>query len=62
VLEHGVTAGAGVTDTAVTVVTLGLFLFIINAMFWSASGFAQRVQRRRFCAALIGSLIYSVFN
>jgi putative membrane protein len=44
----------------VTLITLGLFLFIINALmfYWSASlldGFAVR----GFAAALIGSLIYS---
>lgn len=48
----------------VTVVTLGLFLFVINAaMFWAAArlmgdGFAVT----GFGAALIGSLIYSVLS
>ncbi|MGA0572100.1 phage holin family protein [Variovorax sp. VNK109] len=48
----------------VTLVTLGLFLFIINAaMFWAAAhlmgdGFGVR----SFGAALIGSLIYSVLS
>lgn len=47
----------------VTVVTLGLFLFVINAlMFWSASGVLQGFHVDGFGAALLGSLIYSVFG
>jgi putative membrane protein len=45
----------------VTVVTLGLFLFIINAlMFWAAAGLLDGVKVNGFVAALIGSLLYSV--
>ena len=45
----------------VTVLTLGLFLFVINAlMFWAASGLLQGFQVDNFFAALIGSLIYSI--
>ena len=44
----------------VTVVTLGLFLFIINAlMFWAAAGLVSGVGVTSFWAALIGSLLYS---
>jgi putative membrane protein len=47
----------------VTVLTLGLFLFIINAlMFWAASGVLSGFQVRDFVAALVGSLIYSVLG
>ncbi len=47
----------------VTVVTLGLFLFIINAlMFWAASGLLSGFQVAGFGAALIGSLLYSLLN
>jgi putative membrane protein len=47
----------------VTLVTLGLFLFVINAlMFWAASGVLGGFQVRDFGAALLGSLIYSVFG
>ncbi len=47
----------------VTLVTLGLFLFVINAlMFWAASGVMSGFQVSGFGAALIGSLIYSVFG
>ena len=47
----------------VTVVTLGLFLFIINAlMFWAASGLLSGFDVRGFVPALIGSLIYSVLQ
>ena len=44
----------------VTVVTLGLFLFVINAlMFWAASGVLGGFFVAGFWAALLGSLIYS---
>ena len=44
----------------VTVVTLGLFLFVINAlMFWAASGVLNGFFVAGFWAALLGSLIYS---
>jgi len=47
----------------VTVITLGLFLFVINAlMFWAASGVLEGFQVRGFAAALIGSLIYSALG
>jgi putative membrane protein len=45
----------------VTIVSLGLFLFVINAfMFWAASALLDGFQVRGFTAALIGSLLYSV--
>lgn len=45
----------------VTLLTLGLFLFVINAlMFWSAAGILDGFQVQGFGAALIGSVIYSV--
>jgi len=45
----------------VTVLTLGLFLFVINAaMFWSAARVLDGFAVTGFMAALIGSLIYSV--
>ena len=47
----------------VTVLTLGLFLFVINAlMFWAAASLLDGFQVRGFTAALIGSLIYSVIG
>src|SRR4051794_40500206 len=47
----------------VTVVTLGLFLFIINAlMFWAASGLLDGFHVRDFTAALLGSLAYSLLG
>ncbi|MFZ4287274.1 phage holin family protein [Variovorax sp. HJSM1_2] len=47
----------------VTLVTLGLFLFVVNAlMFWSASGLLNGFHVQSFTAALIGSLIYSVLG
>lgn len=47
----------------VTVVTLGLFLFVINAlMFWVAANLLDGFQVRGFSAALFGSLIYSMFG
>jgi putative membrane protein len=45
----------------VTLVTLGLFLFVINAaMFWSAARVLEGFGVAGFGAALIGSVIYSV--
>jgi len=45
----------------VTLVTLGLFLFVINAlMFWSAAGVLSGFNVTGFAAALIGSVLYSV--
>lgn len=47
----------------VTLVTLGLFLFIINAlMFWAAAEVLSGFQVHGFWAALLGSLIYSVLG
>ena len=47
----------------VTLVTLGLFMFVINAlMFWSAAGVLDGFHVQGFWAALIGSLIYSVMG
>ena len=47
----------------VTVVTLGLFLFIVNAlMFWAAASLVGGLSVTGFGAALIGSLIYSVLQ
>ena len=47
----------------ITIVTLGLFLFVINAlMFWAASGLLQGFHVKDFWAALIGSLIYSALR
>ena len=44
----------------VTLVTLGLFLFVINALlFWSAAGVLDGFHVNGFWAALLGSLIYS---
>jgi len=47
----------------VTVLTLGLFLFVINAlMFWSAAGILDGFSVTGFGAALIGSLLYSAMG
>ena len=47
----------------VTLLTLGLFLFVINAlMFWAAAYVLDGLAVTGFAAALIGSLIYSVFG
>jgi putative membrane protein len=47
----------------VTVLTLGLFLFIINAlMFWAAATVLDGFNVRGFGSALIGSLLYSVIG
>lgn len=47
----------------VTVLTLGLFLFVLNAlMFWAAASVLDGFQVRGFVAALVGSLLYSVLG
>ena len=47
----------------VTLVTLGLFLFVINAlMFWAAASMLEGFAVRGFGAALVGSLIYSILG
>ncbi len=44
----------------VTVLTLGLFLFVVNAtMFWAAASMLQGLAVSGFGAALLGSLVYS---
>ncbi len=45
----------------VTLLTLGLFLFVINAlMFWAAASVLEGFSVAGFSAALIGSLLYSL--
>ena len=45
----------------VTLLTLGLFLFVINAlMFWAAASLLDGFQVRDFSAALLGSLMDTV--
>lgn len=47
----------------VTVLTLGLFLFVINALvFWAAAGVLEGFHVRGFVAALVGSLIYTLLG
>ena len=47
----------------VTVLTLGLFLFVVNALvFWSASGLLAGFYVTGFVAALVGSLLYSALG
>ena len=47
----------------VTVVTLGLFLFVINALlFWAAASVLDGFVVTGFGAALLGSLIYSLMG
>ena len=47
----------------VTLVTLGLFMFVINAlMFWAAASLVSGLSVNGFWAALIGSVIYSLLQ
>ncbi|ODS65543.1 MAG: hypothetical protein ABS38_10100 [Acidovorax sp. SCN 68-22] len=47
----------------VTIVTVGLFLFVINAlMFWAAAGVLEGFHVTGFGAALLGSLMYSLLG
>lgn len=47
----------------VTMLTLGLFLFVINALlFWAAASILEGFHVQGFAAALLGSIIYSAFG
>lgn len=47
----------------VTVLTLGLFLFVINAVvFWAAAALLEGFGVRGFVGALVGSLLYTVLG
>ena len=47
----------------VTLLTLGLFLFVVNALvFWAAAGLLSGLDVRSFGAALLCSLIYSALQ
>jgi putative membrane protein len=47
----------------VTVLTMGLFLLVINAwMFWWASSLLEGFAVQGFGAALLGSLIYTLMG
>jgi len=47
----------------VTLLTLGLFLFVVNAlMFWVAASVLDGIQVNGFGAAFLGSLIYSLLG
>lgn len=47
----------------VTIVTLGLFLFVINAIvFWAAAAVLEGFQVHGFVGALVGSLIYTALG
>ena len=47
----------------VTVLTLGLFLFVINAVvFWAAAAVLDGFQVRGFVGALVGSLLYTAIG
>ncbi len=53
----------GLLTLPVTIITLGLFLFVINAlMFWTAGSLLAGFHVSGFGAALIGSLLYSVLG
>jgi putative membrane protein len=47
----------------VTLISLGLFVFVINAlMFWAAASLLSGLEVRGFGAALLGSLMYSALQ
>jgi putative membrane protein len=47
----------------VTLLTLGLFIFVINALlFWLVAEIVQGFRVTGFGAALIGSILYSIFT
>lgn len=47
----------------VTILTVGLFLFVVNGlMFWAASGLLNGFHVAGFWAAMLGALIYSLLG
>jgi putative membrane protein len=47
----------------VTVLTMGLFLFVLNAlMFWMAARLLEGFDVQSFSAAVLGSLLYSLMQ
>jgi putative membrane protein len=47
----------------ITLVTLGLFLFIVNAlMFWAAASMLDDFNVTSFGAALVGSILYTLMS
>lgn len=47
----------------VTILTLGLFIFVVNAlMFWLVAGIVGGFHVAGFWAALVGSILYSVIT
>lgn len=47
----------------ITIITLGIFLIVLNAIFfWFVSGIVPGMDVDTFTAALLGSLVVSVFN
>ena len=47
----------------VTLLTMGFFLFVVNALvFWAEAGLLSGLDVRSFGAALLGSLIYSALQ
>ena len=60
-VQHAAAADARAADAAGHLLTLGLFLFVINAlMFYFAASMLDGFSVDGFVAALIGSLIYSL--
>ncbi len=47
----------------ITLVTLGLFLFVVNAlMFWAAASMLDNFNVTGFGAALLGSILYTLMS
>ena len=46
-----------------TIVTMGLFLLVVNAlMLWLVSGLVPGIHLRGFGSAILGSLLFSILN
>ena len=47
----------------VTIITLGLFIFVINGvLFWLAGYFLQGFDVQTFTAGIIGAIVYSIIS
>ncbi len=47
----------------VTIITLGLFIFVINGLlFWLSAYFLQGFEVKTIAAGIIGAIVYSIFS
>ena len=61
--QHGDPSGADPADAPVTIVTLGVFILVVNALcFWFASSLLKGFEVSGFWSAFFGSILYSIVS